>query len=157
MSTVDNSHNAGFWHRVATTRVYMLLRSRKQFHYAVEVLFHSAVQGCTIGVAVILLKLFGMSFTFDVALLAHLIGPLGVGALAAGHARLLFSSESALSGWIVSGVFGAVTVLVFMVLVSLRHGTLELPALALSLIAGAAIFMLLHWLFLLEARKSRAA
>lgn len=157
MSTVDNSHNAGFWYRVAMVRVHMLLRTRPQFHFAVEVLYHSAIQGAVLALSVALLNLIGMDLTINVDLLAHFVGPLGAGALAAGHTRALFSEPTPARGWVVSAVFGAVTVLAFMLLISLRGGMFEWVALSLAPLVGAALFMLLHWLFELEARKSRAA
>jgi energy-converting hydrogenase Eha subunit A len=156
MESSQGVQSSGFWYRIAMLRIYALTHSRSQFHIALEVLFHASFQVAALVLAVLLLNLFGQSLSIDFALLGYLIGPLVFGALVAGHVRLLFPRPTATSGWIVAGVFGGATVTTFVAILALRDGGLEAHLLGAAFVVGAVSFMLLHWLFMLEARKSSA-
>jgi hypothetical protein len=156
MSTVEDTRSIKFWDRVALTRLWLLARSRPQLHYAVEVLFQTVVYGTTITLTVFVLNLFNLGLAVDFNLIGHFVGPLCLGALAAGFVRGLIPDESALRGWIVSGTFGGVAVMAFAILVELRWRTPTLEAAALGFVIGVASFMFLHWLYELEARKNHA-
>ena len=157
MTTVEDTRSITFWDRVALARWWLLARSRPQFHYAVEVLFQAVVYGATITLTVFVLNLFNMDLVVDFDLIGHFVGPLGVGALAAGFVRGLIQEENALKGWIISGTYGGVAVMTFAILVDFRWRAPTLGGTALGFVFGAAFFMLLHWLYEREARKQRAA
>ena len=146
-----------FWERVALARFWLLARTRPSFHYAVEVLFQTVVVGCTIWLTVQVLNLFGMNLAVDFDLIGHFVGPLGVGALAAGLMRELLPRESGWKGWLVAGTYGGVSVLIFAILVELAWRAPTLPGAVIGFSAGAGFFMLLHWLYELESKKHRAA
>ena len=84
-------------------------------------------------------------------LIAHFVGPLGVGALVAGHVRRFVSAQNAMRDWIVAGSYGGTSVTLFLLL--LGRGVKEL---LIGFPIGAAIFMLLHWLNEIDARKQRS-
>ena len=157
MSTVEDTRSIKFWDRVALTRSWLLARSRPQLHYAVEVLFQTVVYGITITLTVFVLNLFNLGLAVNFDLIGYFVGPLCLGAIAAGFVRGLIPEENALRGWIVSGTYGGIAVMAFAILVELRWRTPTLENATLGFVLGAAFFMLLHWLYELEARKHRAA
>ena len=56
-------------------------------------------------------------------------------------------------GWCVAATYGGAAGLVFAILVDFRWHGPTLSATACGLLLGAAFFMLLHWLYELQARK----
>jgi hypothetical protein len=157
MGTVEDTRSITIWDRIAYIRLWLFARTRPQLHYAVEVIFQSLYYGAALGLTVFVLNLFNLGVTIDFHLAGHLVGPLCVGAIAAGILRESIPVPSARRGWLVAATYGGVTGLVFAVLIDLRWRGPTLLGAALGFILSASFFMLLHWLYELEARKRRAA
>ncbi|MGY1426513.1 hypothetical protein [Lysobacter sp. A289] len=157
MGTVEDTRSITIWNRIANVRVWLFAHTRPQFHYAVEVLFQSFYYGAVLGLTVLVLNLFNLGVTIDFELVAHLVGPLCVGGIAAGILRESIPAPSPLRGWGVAATYGGVTGLVFAVLIDLRWRGPTLSGVAIGFALGAGFFMLLHWLYEREARKQRAA
>ena len=157
MGIVEDTRSITVWDRIAYIRLWLLARTRPQLHYAVEVLFQAFYYGSVLWLTVLVLNLFDLGVAIDFDLIGMLVGPLCVGALAAGFVRDLFAAPSSLRGWCIAAVYGGVTCLVFALLVDLRWRGPSLPGAALGFVLGAGFFMLLHWLYELEARKQPAA
>jgi hypothetical protein len=157
MGTFEDTRSITFWERIALARLWVLCRSRPQFHYAVDVIFQTLVHGTVVWLTVQLLNLFAFGLAVDFDLILHMVGPLLVGAVAAGLVRETMAHDNKWRGWIISGTYGGTAVLVFAILVELRWRSPTVSGAAAGFALGAAFFMLLHWLFELEARKNRAA
>ena len=157
MGTVEDTRSITIWDRIARIRLWLLMHTRPQFHYAAEVLFQAAFYGCVLGLTVLALNLFDLGVAINFDLIGHFVGSLCVGALAAGILREQISVESPLRGWAVAAMYGGFTGLTFSTLVELRWREPTLLGAILGLASGAAFFTLLHWLYEREARQQDAA
>ena len=152
MSTVENPKDVSSWQRIALVRFWLLTRSRPQFHYAIDVLYQGFLYTAMMTVLIFLFNLFGLGYSVNYDLIGHFIGPLGVGALAAGYFRFRIPDSFPYRGWVVAAVYGGVAIMTFALLLDF-----SIVAAGAGFGIGALFFMLLHWLFELEARKARAA
>ena len=151
MSEPKKEDERSYWNYLALARLWLLARSRPQFHYAVDVLYLALVNIAMVALVVFVVNLFGADYFVNYDLVAHFVGPLGVGALVAGLVRRFVSDQNALKGWIVSGSYGGTSVAAFLLLLELG-----IMGLLIGFPSGAAFFMLLHWLYEIEAKKQRS-
>ena len=114
-------------------------------------LYLALVNIAMVALVVFVVNLFGADYFVNYDLVAHFVGPLGVGALVAGLVRRFVSDQNALKGWIVSGSYGGTSVAAFLLLLELG-----IMGLLIGFPSGAAFFMLLHWLYEIEAKKQRS-
>ncbi len=152
MGIIENPKSMSIWQRIAFLRFWLAGRSRPQFHYAIDVLHQSIIYTTTITLLVSAFNFFGLEYTVNYDLVGHFVGPLGVGALAAGYVRYRIPDSYPFRGWIVAGTYGGVAVMVFAFLLGF-----SLVAAGAGFGFGTLFFMLLHWLLEIEARKTRAA
>ena len=141
-----------FWQRIAFVRFWLIAKSRPQLHYAIDVLYQGAFYAVMMTVLVFIFNLFGLRYAVNYDLIAHFIGPLGAGALAAGYVRYRLADSFSYRGWIVAATYGGVAIMVFALL-------LDFSAISagVGFAVGALLFMLLHWLLEIKTCKTRVA
>lgn len=145
------------WHRFARFTGWLFQNSRPQFHYALLVLYHGGAQLIALWLALSLLSVFGILRRIDFDLVAFLVGPLALGALVAGHVKIFIPMHERAAHWIVPGMFGGVCVLTFWVIVRLKWDSVDALSCVAAFITGAALFILLAWLFRLEQKGKQNA
>ena len=134
---------------------FLFRGTRPPFHTAVIVLYWSLMSIPMAWVVVIVRRAFGERVVVDYELLGYFAAPLGLGALASAVYELI--SENRSNPWVSCAVFGAVTGYAFSLLVEMKNNA-SMDFTVGFLVAGgvAALFVLLRWLMLLEAKKRAA-
>ena len=142
---------------IASLRTFLYVQTRPRFHYAAELAFQTIVYGTVLVPTVYLLNIFDVGTKIDYRLLGHFLGPLGLGALAAGSVREAIRKDLSHRAWLISGTYGGITVMTFALLISASEPN-EMPlAAACGFVAGAASFSLIGWLQRREASRKSAA
>ncbi|MDB5973723.1 MAG: hypothetical protein JWR07_483 [Nevskia sp.] len=132
---------------------WLFSNCRPEFQIALLVLYYTVFQGGAIVLAVYVLKLFGMGITINFGLIGAFVGPLTLGALAAGYIRAATRTLSEqIRNWAVPGTFGGVAATAFWVIVEMKWRVLTLPGCAMAFASGAMLFVLLNWLTRLETK-----
>lgn len=151
MSTVQNPRDVTIMDRLALGLRWVLSQTRPYFHYAVLLLFQTLLYGAVIQLLVFVFNVFESGHVVDYGLIAHLVGPLGVGALVAGQVRWRIVDGKTWRPWLVAAAYGGTSMAIFVLLVG--SGLWALAGIAF----GAALFMMLHWLQEIAARQERAS
>lgn len=136
---------------------WLFRSSRPQFHYALLVLFHAGTQLAAMWLLLWLFSLFGLLRQIDFALVGFLVGPLALGALAAGHVKVLVPMPERIAHWTVPGTFGGVCVLTLWIIVRLEWDSVDSLSCFGAFCSGAASFILLAWLMRLEQKGKQSA
>jgi hypothetical protein len=124
--------------------------SRPQFHYALWVFFQAVPLIALFWLSSIVLRLFGLESRLGPEAIVLLLGSLALGAVAAGHVRLLPAAERVFR-WLIPCVFGGVAATWFWLITAWRWNAPTVQNGAIAFAAGACLFTLLGWLFRLEA------
>lgn len=151
MSTVENPRDIALSERPALALKWVLARSRPQFHYAALVLFLAFLNVAVVQLLLFAFNAFGAGYVIDYQLLGHFVGPLGIGALAAGQVRWRIPDDRAWRPWLVAAIFGGTSVTVFLLLLGGWAWAL------VGFAAGAILFMFLHWLEEIAARQAASS
>lgn len=147
MSIIENPRERSLVDRLALVLRWVLKNSRPHFHYAALILFQAIVYGAVIQLVVLAANVFDVGYVVDYRLVGHFVGPLGFGALAAGQVRWRIADAKVWRGWLVAAVYGGTSMAVFVLLLGGAAWAL------VGFAAGAAVFMLIHWLQEFESRK----
>jgi hypothetical protein len=130
-----------FLARLGTVLWWPFGRVRPQLRSALWVLYVGAFAAL---VVLMRERLFGDRSGIDFKLLGHFIGSAGLGALTS---ALIWGPEDGIAlGWLRVVVFGAVSGLVFGLIVQLQHGPpIDAIDYSISAIIAAVIFPLVRW------------
>jgi hypothetical protein len=140
---------------LSSTLAFFFFGTRPPFHTAVIVLYWSFMSIPIAWVVVIVKRAFGERVVVDYELLGYFAAPLGLGALASAAYELTSANRS--NPWVSCAVFGAVTGYAFSLLVDMKNNASIGFAIGCFIGGGmAALFVLLRWLILLEAKKRAA-
>ena len=84
---------------------------------------------------------------FNFGVLAHIIGPLCVGALINGHIPLIWKTEGRLRTFTSAGISGGVAIVLFWALLAPQRGNFDLSNGVTAFFIGSLFFILMVWLF----------
>lgn len=144
---------SAFFSKLGAVLWWPFSKVRPQLRSALWVLYVGAFAAVTGLLQVIVKRAFGDRTGIDIELLGHFIGSAGFGALAS---AFFWSSEDRVAlVWLRAVIFGAMSGLVFGLIVELQHGPPIDPIdYGLSAIIAAVLFPLVRWVALKGIHES---
>jgi cyanate permease len=131
---------------------YCFQNSRAEFHSALTVLVFAGVFGVIFCVFNAALYLFDWHYSINYELLGYIVGLLGLGELARGFSKLYIIKSENYRNIIATTIAGATVGAIFSTLMILKWHY-ELISIFIGIVISASLYLSMHGVLLLEAKK----